>query len=383
MAERLEDEHRQVRLGYRPAPSSADKHRKRPCDKVMEEYLAWGEAQGGRGGRPWSKVHAERRRSHLAWWDERLGLGALADLDGILPRVEEALRELLDMGQTGKTVANKVEGLRSFCIWCEKRGYLPTNPLKALAPFDTTPQTTRRAMTLDEIQRLLAASPNHRRLLYETAFLSGLRAGELRHLTVEHLAVERGGLLLDATWTKNRRPGFQPLPRALIDRLTAFADSGEAIRLYRSKSGNRNPDAPDNPLLYISSHPERCMNADLEAAGIPKWTPEGKLDFHAARTAFVTLLLESEITVKEAQELARHSTPSLTLNTYGRTREDRLTTAVERMGKQVLLGEKRAKCVYRQAVGAETEGATPEEIKSCASQELVAAKGLEPPTHGL
>ena len=46
---------------------------------------------------------------------------------------------------------------------------------------------------------------------------------------------------------------------------------------------DRNPDAPDNRLLYIPSHPERYMNTDLEATGIPKWTPEGKLDFHAAR----------------------------------------------------------------------------------------------------
>lgn len=52
MAERLEDEHRQVRLGYRPAPLSFDKHRSRPFVEVMVEYLAWGESQGGRGEGP-------------------------------------------------------------------------------------------------------------------------------------------------------------------------------------------------------------------------------------------------------------------------------------------------------------------------------------------
>lgn len=56
MAERLEDEHRQVRLGYRPAPLSADKHRKRPFLEVMEEYCLGGslkvaEAEG-RGAEP-------------------------------------------------------------------------------------------------------------------------------------------------------------------------------------------------------------------------------------------------------------------------------------------------------------------------------------------
>jgi integrase len=42
----------------------------------------------------------------------------------------------------------------------------------------------------------------------ETAFLSGLRANELRHLTLDHLDLDRCGLHLDAVWTKNRQPGF-------------------------------------------------------------------------------------------------------------------------------------------------------------------------------
>ena len=52
MAERLEDEHRQVKLGYRPAPLAADKHSKRPFFEVMEEYLAWGKSQGAEAEGP-------------------------------------------------------------------------------------------------------------------------------------------------------------------------------------------------------------------------------------------------------------------------------------------------------------------------------------------
>ena len=52
LAERLEDEHRQVRLGYRPAPQAADKQRHRSVEEVKGEYVAWGESQGGRKGKP-------------------------------------------------------------------------------------------------------------------------------------------------------------------------------------------------------------------------------------------------------------------------------------------------------------------------------------------
>jgi integrase len=94
---------------------------------------------------------------------------------------------------------------------------------------------------------------------------------------------------------------------------------------------------------------------DLERAGIPRQTPLGKVDFHALRVAFVNLVFEvGEASGKEAQHLARHSTPTLTFNTYGRVREERLHQAVERMGEAILPG-KVVPGVYRQAVGAETE----------------------------
>ena len=49
--------------------------------------------------------------------------------------------------------------------------------------------------------------------------MSGLRAGELRSLSVRHLDHQRGGIELEAEWTKNRRAGFQPLPAGLMERL--------------------------------------------------------------------------------------------------------------------------------------------------------------------
>ena len=76
-------------------------------------------------------------------------------------------------------MANYVESLAAFCDWCVTHQYLATDPLQALGRLATTPQTHRRAMTVAEIQRLLDVAPVYSRLLYTTAFLSGLRANEL------------------------------------------------------------------------------------------------------------------------------------------------------------------------------------------------------------
>jgi integrase len=48
------------------------------------------------------------------------------------------------------------------------------------------------------------------------AFASGLRKEELRSLVVRDLDIKRGGLVLRAEWTKNRKDGFQPLPAFLV-----------------------------------------------------------------------------------------------------------------------------------------------------------------------
>ena len=87
------------------------------------------------------------------------GASRCAGLEGILPRAEKALRGLQELGRAGKTIANYAEGLSAFCDWCVQRGYLAGDPLKGLAPFDTTPKVQRRAMTPEEIKALLAVAP--------------------------------------------------------------------------------------------------------------------------------------------------------------------------------------------------------------------------------
>ena len=80
----------------------------------------------------------------------------------------------------------------------------------------------------------------------------------------------------------------------------------------------------------------RWVYKDLAAAGIPKVTAEGKIDFHALRTAYTTFVFEAGASVKEAQSLARHSTPDLTLNVYARSRSVRLTEIATAVGDRFL-----------------------------------------------
>jgi len=347
IARRLEDEHRQIRLGYREAPKSSDQHKHRAFSEVAGEYLAWGASCGGRRGFPWSKVNAKRRESHLRFYQEKLGLETLGDVEDILPRVEVLLREMQAKGRTGKTLQDYVESIKAFCNWCVYRCYLDNNPVQRLANYDTTPRTTRRAMTEDEISRLLKVATDKRRLIYVMALTTGLRASELRSLKVQDINADFQALNLHPEWTKNRKGGRQEIPTWLVD---ALKESSE------DKS-------PGDPLLNVPTHMDRSFNRDLEKAKISKHTPAGRLDFHSLRVAYTTLLFESGTDLKTAQTLARHSTASLTLDTYARTRPERVFRAVDQVGEKVLeamkSGQKYAICMQQQAVGADTKDELP------------------------
>ena len=55
----------------------------------------------------------------------------------------------------------------------------------------------------------------------------------------------------------------------------------------------------------------------------------GKVDFHALRVTFATLLMESGASAKECQALMRHSTMQMTLDRYVKARPERLQAAAE------------------------------------------------------
>ena len=101
------------------------------------------------------------------------------------------------------------------------------------------------------------------------------------------------------------------------------------------------------------------METDLKAAGIKKTTPKGKLDFHAIRTFFISRTIEAGATVKEAQKLARHSDPRITMNTYARARDEGLASVVDRVANSILPDGLGANMVHGEVLDVTTENANP------------------------
>ncbi len=239
--------------------------------------------------------------------------------------------------------------------------------MSALEPIDRSPQRIRRAGNLEELHDIFGIAAPARRLLYATAFVTGLRGKELRLLEPGDVDVTRGGLHLDATWTKNRKPGFQVVPRHLLEILLEQAALGVPDELYRkaySRSSSKN-DPPQGRLLYVPSHPERALYRDMVTAGVEKETDRGILDFHAVRKSFVTFLLhDPQLAPKEVQELSRHADLDLTMNVYGEARQDELRDAVSRLYTMTFTGSENAHSMHEPVLtqNEETQPPLPQEV---------------------
>lgn len=370
----------EVRAGSLLFPTASPTINDRPFAEVKEEYLSWGTAQGGRGGRPWGKGYARTSRIRLEYWEKLLKLRLMSDLENILPTVEKQCHKRLAEGIAGKTVHHEVNSLHALCRWGEKRKYLSGDPLENLGRFNTAPRVIRRLMTLDELDRLLKASPPHRSILYETAVCSGLRAEELRHLTPDHIDEERGGLILEAAWTKNRKDGFQHLPASLIRRLLEYSKRNDARTKYEAafRQSGAPLHCPDKPLLYVPRATATTMDVDFRNAGIVKKTKAGKLDFHSLRVAFINYVLETVKDPKTAQAAARHETLDMTMNVYARTTDDRLRKAAESVGQLVLSATNPGAFPLPKDFLAGEKDATHGIAVGCVKEELVPGVGFEP-----
>lgn len=222
------------------------------------------------------------------------------------------LRDNEDLGH--KTYNHYLQAMDTFLNWCVRSNRLLSNPLKGLERLNTEVDVRhqRRALTPDEVHRLIAAarnsgkfqqemSPELRAKLYLFAYLTGLRKSEIASLHAKNFRLDENPprLLLSAVSSKHRKNDTLPLHPDLVAMLTEWLPVIGNDHLFPNLSKKRMAEV---------------IQADLKRAGIPYKTDEGIADFHAAgRHTYITQLIRSGASLPEAKELARHSEIKMTL----------------------------------------------------------------------
>ena len=221
-------------------------------------------------------------------------------------------------GAKPKTLNEYLGHLKAFFGWLEQRGMILVNPLRTLKQLRVVREDSKRALTMDELQRLVEAVPWYRACVYRLAAFTGLRRAELRYLTWDRVALKGKvpHIELEASTTKNRKGGTLPLhPDAIA-------------ALLRLKEENRKG-LPQ--VLFKGVTEMERFRKDLQLAGIEERDARGRiLEFHSFRRTWATFLNGAGIAPRVAMQLMRHSDVRLTMRDYT---DETLLPVAEQLGR--------------------------------------------------
>lgn len=266
--------------------------------------------------------------------------------------VQDFLHGLVKAGKTTKTVNDYLAALKRFTRWLRSDKRTPSDLLADVAGFsrvDGDQRHPRREFTVDELDRLLAAargsgkvqyglSGHDRYALYLCACSTGLRVSELASMTPEsfQLATSAPVVRVRASCTKNKREAVQPVPVGVAGILRQFiADKiqGKPVwpgRWIRRAAKMIRTDLESARASWIAEAVnDRQRDQRNETDYLAYIDADGRYgDFHALRHSYITMVGESGISPREHQDLARHSTYTLTAK-YSHSRSYNLDAAVQ------------------------------------------------------
>ena len=267
-----------------------------PLEKLIDEFIT-NKDQVGRA-ESYTRIMAGR----LYTLAKACGWHTLTDISA-LEFLEWRRRERA----SAKTLNEYLGGIRRLLTWVRKQYGITIAVLDGVEYMDERGVGTfeRRALTLQEAQRLLNVAPPERRLIYVLALSTGLRRAEMESLTwgdIE-LDADQPYLRVRAKFTKNRKDAFIPLIPQTVDVLRTVRPVGVSSNVAVLPNG-----VPRN---------RRALRRDMEAAGIPVMDGNGrKFDLHALRTTCCTFLLAAGVPARLVQEIMRHSDIRLTTKNY-------------------------------------------------------------------
>jgi integrase len=245
-------------------------------------------------------------------------------------------------GASLRTCNAYLRSIKSFTRWLWRERRTPDDALVALESFNeqTDRRHVRRELTPEETAWLLKTTealtrPEHnlagpdRAMVYRLALGTGFRANELRSLTPESFDLEGDAptVSIAAGYSKRRRQDVQPIRADLAALLRPWlAAKPPRQRLFGKLPGNTarmlRGDLDAARAAWIDASRTDEAKAERERSDFLRHeNADGEVvDFHSTRHTYISGIVAGGASVKTAQELARHSSPNLTIGRYSHTR---------------------------------------------------------------
>ena len=294
----------------------------RPLSDHIDEFQKALLAKGN------TEDHAKEATAHVRRVASLCKAERISDLTS--SAVQSAIASVRDSGRSLRTCNSILRSVKTFIGWLYRDRRCRENTLIHLNGYnaDTDRRRVRRDFTPTELRFLIRVaetgpsvmgmSGQDRAMAYRLAAGTGFRVSELSSLIPESFDLESSppAVTVTAAYSKRRRDDVQPI------RL----DLAELLRPWLADKRRR------KPVLPLPDKTAKMIRTDLNAAGISCRDEMGRvLDFHSLRHSYITNVVNSGASVKVAQELARHSTPTLTIGRYAHARLHDLSAALDRM----------------------------------------------------
>jgi integrase len=304
------------------ATVTADKSRGeivRPSRVTVADYFAeWLPAYHGRTSKgikeQTKEGYADEMRRHVL---PTLGRRRLADLG---PRdIKRLAADLYAEGLSDNSVRIALAPLRSMLADAFEDEVIRRNPAGGVSVTKPRTEITDggdeqpkvKALTPEELARLLAEIPEPHRLLFEVLAASGLRIGELLALRWQDVDFGRRRLLIRRRWYR----GTYAAPKSKYGRRDVPLTETMTQRLWQRRKDARGsedalvfPSAVGTPLGDANLY--KPFKAAAKAAGVP-WA-----SFHTLRHTCATSLFRAGFNAKQVQGWLGHHAASFTLDTY-------------------------------------------------------------------
>jgi integrase len=274
------------------------------------------------------KIRAKTRRNYRQSLDNvllpkfgkaKVGAVNVDDIAALIGELEKA-------GKSPSTISNHLKPLSGTLAFAVRRGYISSNPYKALTRDDRPARPAKaeahecsdeEIASLIEAAERMARQPDARAdysMLLRTALYTGLRHGELLGLTWADVNFEAAELHVRRQWLRDGTYG-EPKTRAGVRRVPLGPDLVTRLKEWKLKSPHSGDDAPvfagrdGRPLGHRNSS-RRGFEKARDLAGI-----EG-VTFHDMRDAFASRMISRQIDVVALAKVMGHTDIKETLNTY-------------------------------------------------------------------
>ena len=288
-------------------------------------------AEAWRARQPHRPTTAKNVEQHL----RRYAYDALGDrpLAAIRPSEVQAWVTALSPRLAPSTLHTVVNTIRAAFAAAVRDRVIAHNPCVGVA-LPRVPRRRVEPLTLDQVQRIIAATREQYRALMVVAAGTGLRSGELFGLQVRHidflrrtLTVEQQVQQLPGHAVYDGPPKTQssyrvvPLPQVVVDALS------DHLRRHPAAANDFVFTAPEGGPIVRTSFMHAAWRPAAASAGLPKG-----VGLHSLRHFYASALIRSGLSVRVVSERLGHANAAMTLNVYAHLwpdEEDRTRRALD------------------------------------------------------